>query len=57
MKQKPVYSTDFTPVFKIFKEGRTTDGPVKIMRKNGEPFDVEAKKAFYVYLGYTILPL
>ena len=43
--------------FRIYKEGRTMDGPVVILSRNDEPFDKVAKMEFYKMLGYTILPL
>lgn len=44
--------------FIVFKAG-VTDTPVSIvsingMGANGLPFDVEAKKAFYLSMGYTV---
>lgn len=45
---------NFTPVFTIFKEGRTIDGAVAILRENGKPYDIEAKVKFYESLGYTV---
>lgn len=50
-------NTGFTPVFKIYKKGTTTGGPVTILKENGQPYDIGAKKAFYLALGYAILPL
>lgn len=48
---------DFFPVFKVFKQGVTTDGPVTILRKADEAYDVDAKRKFYLSLGYTITEL
>ena len=45
------------PEFRIYKEGRTIDGPVVILSRNDEPFDKVSKMEFYKMLGYTILPL
>lgn len=44
------------PVFKIYKEG-TTETPVTIRMDVAQPFDIEAKKAFYKELGYTVTEL
>ena len=37
--------------FKVFKKG-TTDTPIVILR--GQAFNEDAKRAKYLYLGYTI---
>lgn len=44
-------------MFTIYKEGTTTNRPVKIMRKDGEDFDIEAKIAKYENLGYAVTRL
>ncbi len=48
---------NFTPVFTVFKQGVTTDGPIIIMRKAGEPFNLAAKVEKYTLLGYTVTML
>ena len=53
-KHQPIVTM---PVFKIFKEGSTNNGPVTILRDVCKPYDVEKKKAFYTYLGFKVLPL
>jgi len=58
MKNKQVtYLQNTKPEFKIFKEGMTTNGPVTILSRIDEPFNKESKMAFYLSLGYTVLPL
>ena len=49
-------NTNFTPVFKIYKEGRTTH-PQTILFKNDEPFHIIEKMEFYESLGYSIIEL
>jgi len=39
--------------FTIYKEGTTTK-PITILFEQGQPFNMEAKKAKYVSLGYTV---
>lgn len=46
-------TSQFIPMFKIFKKGITSK-PVTILKKRGEPFDEKAKRAKYIWLGYTI---
>ena len=53
-KQK---DSEFIPVFKIYKEGTTTTGPVTIMRKRGIDFNEAAKRRKFALLGYRILEL
>jgi hypothetical protein len=43
----------FTPAFKIFKQGRTTDW-ITILNPNDGTFNVENKKEFYLSLGYSV---
>lgn len=45
---------EFTPVFRIYKEGTTTKGPITIVKKKGEPFNENKKREWYKYLGYTV---
>lgn len=45
--------SQFIQVFKVFKEG-TTEAPVTICRKQGEPFNESGKREKYLMLGYTI---
>ena len=47
----------FIKVFKIFKDGMTTDGPVTIVMSLDKPFDIEKKKQFYIELGYQVINL
>lgn len=49
-------NSNFIPVFKIYKEGRTSKDVTILMDKNN-PFDIETKKAFYKYLNYTVKEL
>lgn len=44
-------------MFTIFKEGVTTEGPVTILAKIGEPFDIDLKVAKYKMLGYSVVIL
>lgn len=53
MKQKD----KATPVFKVYKEGVTVDGPVTIVKVKGHPFDEKVKREKYVILGYTVIEL
>ena len=55
--EQKTYLSNNKPEFKIFKEGMTTNGPVTILSRNDEPFDINKKMAFYRELGYKILPL
>lgn len=48
---------NFIPVFRVFKEGKTPNGPIKILMKKDEPFDISKKIEFYQYLGYTVTPI
>jgi hypothetical protein len=42
-------------VFTVFKEGVTTQGPVKILREVDDvTYNVSAKIEFYKSLGYTV---
>lgn len=45
------------PEFKIYKEGKTQDGPIEILSKEDEPFDREAKIQKYLMLGYSVYEL
>lgn len=45
------------PMFKVFKQGTTTNGPITILKKEGEPFNEAKKRAWYIYLGYTVTEL
>lgn len=49
--------SNFVPVFKIFKEGTTTDGPVTIFKDINLPYNKEQKMAFYRSLGYTVIEI
>lgn len=53
-KQK---ESEFIPLFKIYKEGVTTTGPVTIMKKKGTEVNEAAKREKFLYLGYQILEL
>jgi hypothetical protein len=44
----------FRKEFKIFKKGRTLDGPVQILSKADEYFDQPKKIEFYKGLGYKV---
>jgi hypothetical protein len=44
-------------VFKVYKENVTTDGPVTILRKKGEPFNEEWKRKKFLALGYQVIEL
>jgi hypothetical protein len=54
MKSK--LTTDFTPMFQIYKEG-ITDRWITIFRKNCDYFNVKAKIEFYEWMGYTVRQL
>ena len=55
--QLTIYLYIMKAEFKIFKQGVTTNGPVTILSKDGEPFNRDFKIAKYIYLGYTIIYL
>jgi len=43
------------PVFTIFKEGTTLNGPVTIMKEDGdENYNVASKTERYKSMGYTV---
>jgi hypothetical protein len=46
---------NFKPMFKVFKAGKTAE-PIVIL-KGDLPFNIEAKKAKYISLGYKIIEL
>ena len=46
-------TTEFTPMFFIFKKG-TTESPIKILKKINDTFNEELKREKYINLGYTI---
>lgn len=50
--------THFTHVFTVYKEGVTTEGPVKIMKETRDNnYNVREKISFYLSLGYTVTPV
>lgn len=53
-KNQKARTDNMKAVFQIFKEGVTTLGWVTILKVKGQPYNVEAKKAFYTYLGYQV---
>jgi hypothetical protein len=46
-------NAQFTPMFSIYKV-EVTEKPVNILKKEGEPFNLKQKIAFYLSLGYTV---
>ncbi len=52
-KDSPL-SKDWEVMFTIFKEGATLSGPVDIINKKGQPYEIDRKMAFYKSLGYTV---
>lgn len=48
------YLAGVTPMLRIYKEGRTVDGPVTIFKKDNEPFDLAQKIEFFKSLGYAV---